>query len=197
MKGVGQRAAPRLQKSQRRAAASRIEERRDIATHFIGNQHLFCQPQHEQRHPRRQLVIIGTIGLTLCELRHHLGMMQNRPRDQMREIGHEQTVMDKAVFACLALIGVHQKRDLREGEKRNPQRQNDGAQTDTGSGRCVQVIDKEVRVFVIRQQGEIGNNRKSQQTTRAANNAHAQRIVEDHRRGQQSHVNRVPPAVKE
>ena len=59
------------------------------------------------------------------ELRHHLAMMKNRPRDKMREIGHEERVFGEAPFTTVTTVNVGKIGDLGEGEKGNAERQHD------------------------------------------------------------------------
>jgi hypothetical protein len=70
-------------------------------------------------------------NIALGELRHHFFVVQHRTRDQVRKIGNKQCIVNKVEFLHLALIGIHQKGDLRESKKGNAERENDFAQSAT------------------------------------------------------------------
>ena len=68
---------------------------------------------------------IRALGLRALELRDHLLVVQDRPGDQMREIGDEQRVMRQRVARDLASVGIDQERDLGEGVEGDADRQQD------------------------------------------------------------------------
>ena len=64
------------------------EHRRDELREIIGDDDFLEQAGGEDRKsPRRQQR--GTAGAAALELRNHLGVMHQRPRDQMREERNE------------------------------------------------------------------------------------------------------------
>ena len=68
---------------------------------------------------------IRPLGFRALELRDHVLVVQDRSRDQMREIGDEQRVMRQRVARDLAPVGIDQKSDLGESVERNADRQQD------------------------------------------------------------------------
>ena len=56
------------------------------------------------------------------ELLHHLRVVEDRARDQMREEGHEERKGNWIGIAGKAPINVYQKSDLGEGEEGNAER---------------------------------------------------------------------------
>ena len=65
------------------------------------------------------------LGFLPLELRDHVLVVEDRPRDQMRKIGHEQRVMRQRVGRDLAAIGIDQERDLGERVEGDADRQQD------------------------------------------------------------------------
>ena len=51
------------------------------------------------------------------DLRHDLGVMGDRPRDQLGEEGDEESVIEQREVAHQAAMSVDQKRDLLEGDE--------------------------------------------------------------------------------
>ena len=77
--------------------------------------------------------------------------MQHGPCDQVGKVGDKQAVVNKVEFFRLATGSIYQKGNLREGEKRNAQGQDDVRQSVAGAQRRVDGIDKEVGVFEVAQ----------------------------------------------
>ena len=68
---------------------------------------------------------IRPLRLAAFELRDHILVVKDRPRDQMREIGDEQRIMRQPVMRDLAPVGIDQERDLGEGVEGNSDREQD------------------------------------------------------------------------
>src|ERR1700761_1546976 len=85
-------------------------------------------------------------------------MMQDRSRDQMREIRDEQRVLNELWLGQLALIGIDQEGDLRKGEKRNAERQFDLHQADIGKLQPIDRVDEQVEIFERKKTGEVACN---------------------------------------
>ena len=68
---------------------------------------------------------IGALCRRALELRDHVLVVQDRPRDQMRKIGDEQRVMRQRVARDIAPVGIDQERDLGEGVEGDADRQQD------------------------------------------------------------------------
>ena len=116
------------------------------------------------------------------ELRHHLRVMQHRPGDQVRKVGHEQRIVHETWFACLVLIDVDEIGDLREREERNAERQHDVQGSVTRARDGIQAADQEISVFEVGEQNQIGSNRTCQPYTppsaRRACDRKSHRVVE-------------------
>src|SRR6185503_10581466 len=81
--------------------------------------------------------------------------MQDRSRDQMREVRNEEEVVDEAIGSRLAAVGVHEVGDLREGEERNAKRENDIHRGPVRSPGCVDGLDEEVGVLEEGEHAEV------------------------------------------
>jgi hypothetical protein len=66
---------------------------------------------------------IGALCRRALELRDHVLVVQDRARDQVREVSHEQCVMRQRVAGDVAPVGIDQKRDLGEGVEGDADRQ--------------------------------------------------------------------------
>ena len=86
------------------------------------------------------------------ELRHHFLVVQDRARDQVREVGHEQHVVREVVFLRLAVVRVGQVRDLRERVERDAERQDDAERFDVVVKSGSYVVEKEVCVLEVPEQ---------------------------------------------
>ncbi|MFA6920426.1 MAG: hypothetical protein WC216_01150 [Gallionella sp.] len=67
--------------------------------------------------------------------------------------------MDEVVFLHFSLIGIDQESDLGEGEEGNAQRQDDFSKCPLCSSQRIDAARKEIGVFVIAQQCQIGRDR--------------------------------------
>src|SRR5690242_19865491 len=95
------------------------------------------------------------IDARLLELGHHLLVMQNRAGNEMRKVADEQRVVNRVVFARLALVGIDQECDLCEREERDPYWKYYGLDRPRGPRKCGPVADKEIRVFEVSQAKQI------------------------------------------
>src|SRR5947207_758825 len=88
---------------------------------LVGNQHLLGEPQQEPGEAEREVVGVQRepAARAAGELRHHLLVVQNGAGNQVREVGDEQQVREKALHLSLSLSEIDQIRDLRESEKRD------------------------------------------------------------------------------
>ncbi len=84
------------------------------AAEAVGKAGLLEQADAEDDQPAQDEMRIGTLGVRALELRDDVLVMQDRARDQMREIGDEQRVMRQCVAGDIAAVGIDQERDLGE-----------------------------------------------------------------------------------
>src|SRR2546426_820790 len=84
---------------------------------------LLEKSDRQKREPDRYHEGVELEGRIPFELRHHVLMMDDRPRHQVGKKRYEQEVVLGAVFLRLALVDVDQKRYLREREERDSERQ--------------------------------------------------------------------------
>ena len=169
----------------------------------VGNDHFFEQPEDKIRHSRPKTRSVKAIDRPLSKLRHHLLVMKYGSCDQVGEIGHEQGVMKEPVFSCFAAVGIDKICDLREGEERNPEGENDLAKAVARVQCRIEAGEKEPSVLVIAEHDEIGDDGKGQRgaahrlTPSLAAQYGPGRIIEKNRRDDQADICRVPPAIKE
>ncbi len=83
-------------------------------------------------------------------MRHHLRMVDKRPRDKVGEKADEQRIAPEAIrtLVCISGMAVDQPRYLLESIKRNPERQ----QHRTGMPVRARDIEKKIHVFAIAKQ---------------------------------------------
>src|SRR5215469_10505194 len=86
------------------------------------------------------------------ELRHDLFVMIDRASDEMREKRDEERIVEWFVFTRLATVGVDEKSDLRECEKRDADRQVNIRPRQGDAGHRVESLDHKPRIFEIAEQ---------------------------------------------
>src|SRR5579872_4836719 len=102
-----------------------MEGKQDDRLYTVRKTRLLEQADAEHDEAAQDQMWIWPLGSGGLELRDDIPMVQDRPRNQVREIGHEQRVMRQGVVANLAAISIDQKGDLGESVKRNPDRKQD------------------------------------------------------------------------
>lgn len=102
-------------------------------------------------------VRIGAFRLFLFELRNHVLVVKDRSGDQMRKIGDEQGVVGQPIARDLAAIGVHQKRDLGDAVKGNPDRKQN-VHGQLGRDQCIQIGGKEAGIFEIAEHKQVAGH---------------------------------------
>ncbi|MEY9364927.1 hypothetical protein ABH994_007648 [Bradyrhizobium yuanmingense] len=100
---------------------------------------------------------VRALGLLVLELRDHVLVMEDGPRDQMREVRHEQRVMRQRIGRDLAAISVDQKRDLGEGVEGDADRQQD-VERDIRAEQRVDVLRDEAGIFEDAEHEEIADD---------------------------------------
>ena len=135
------------------------------------------------------------------ELRDHVAVMQDRARNQVREIRHEQRVMRQRVMTNLAPVGVDQKCDLGEGVKGDADRE----QNVHGHGRRkqrVEIANDEAGIFEDAKRQQIaGDARRQHGKARplaqiSRDQQPADEIIERDRSEQQRHERPVAERIK-
>ena len=132
-------------------------------------------------------------------------MVQDRPRDQVREVGDEERVVHEVVLAHLALGRVDQIGDLGKRVERDAERQDDLADRPVGAEGVVEIVDEEVGVLEIAQQQQIERDAEHEQALRPPRLPRPQEAldpgadveVDEDREREQQDVLRAPPAVEE
>ncbi|MNT13397.1 hypothetical protein D3C72_1483660 [compost metagenome] len=135
-------------------------------------------------------------------------MVQHRARDQVREVGDEQHVVDEAALVHLALPAVDQEGDLREGIERDADRQHDVHQIDRREARRdqpgVDVLQEEVGVLEDGQHAQVDHQRGDQQrlalavvAPRRGCQLQAEPVVDADGAQQQRQGLHAPPAIEE
>jgi hypothetical protein len=111
LEGVSERADPGLVEGRSVGAEGGRDQRLDA----VGEAGFFEQPDREDDESAQDQMRIGAFGFFTLELRNHILVMQDRSRDQMREVGDEESVMRQRVTRDIAAIGVDQECNLGEG----------------------------------------------------------------------------------
>ena len=83
------------------------------------------------------------------ELRHHFFVVHYRSRNQLREKGYENYVIEKRAALDDTFVAVHQIGDLLEREKGNCEGQNNIQSLNLATSSIVQGFNEEIEVFKI------------------------------------------------
>ena len=134
-----------------------------IGRQRVGQHDLLPQAGREEGQPHREIGMAEAHRFRLPELRHHLLVVDDRPGDELREEGHEQAVVQEPVFRRLALGGIDQIRHLLEGEERDAERQDDGADAEVQTGQRADILHDEDGIFEVSQQRQIAGDAEDQQ----------------------------------
>src|SRR5262249_24898607 len=116
----------------------------------------------------------------------------------MREKRDEYRIVEWFVFARLATVGIDQKSDLRECEKRDADRQINVRPRQGDAGRRVEGLDQKSRVFEIPEQQQIAADSDCQKRTILASQQHPtdEEIEGNRRENQRQEAIGVVEAVK-
>ena len=98
-------------------SAAWIERRIGDPRQTVGQDTLLKQTKEKHAQSHGHGVMARHISLRPPELRDHVGVVQHRTRDQMREIRHEQQILHEAGLARPPGGSIHKECDLREGEE--------------------------------------------------------------------------------
>jgi hypothetical protein len=132
---------------------------------------------------------IRPLRVRALELRDHVLVMKDRPRDQVRKIADEQRIMRQRIARDISPVGVDQECNLGERVERNP----DGKQDidgKTGRKYRVQIGGEEAGIFESAEHEKIagdadGEDGKSQGPAQAARDQQqADEVIEGDRRQQ-------------
>ena len=123
LQGVGQRPGPRREECAR-GRGGRVEDRGGGGGGAGGEDDLLEETEREHRQAHGEILGLRSIGLVAGELGHHLLVVKDGPGDEVRKVGHEQGVVDRAVLPGEPASDVHEEGDLGEGEEGDSQRQN-------------------------------------------------------------------------
>ena len=192
-------------------AKARIGPRRDL----VGDQHLLREPDDQERQTHPEVRCVEALVRRGGELRHHLAMMEDGSRQQVREEADEEAVVDERRFAHEALAGVDQISDLGESKEADAKGKNDMRQQPVRTEHDVRVGNKEVGVLEITQQRQIGDHAGRQQRARRDGRQRRHRRagtlpgsrhalqrgaddeIEDDAPQEQRHETPAPPAIEE
>ena len=126
----------------------------------------FARPMSRNARPIDEVSQLRAIDFRDAKLRHHLRVMQDRAGDQVRKVGHEQRVVDRIAFHHLARVHVHQVGNLRECEERNAEGQHHAEQRDIRARQLRGRPQEEIRIFEVRQRGQIDGDGNDQEHAR-------------------------------
>src|SRR5215469_9069539 len=132
------------------------------------------------------------------ELRHDLLVMVDRASNEMREKRDEKRIVEWFVFTRLATVGVDQKSDLRECEKRDADRQVNIRPRPGDAGHRVEGFDQKPHIFEIPEQQQIAADTDRQKGTILASQQHPtdEEIEGDRREDQRQEAIGVVRTVK-
>src|SRR5215831_19780840 len=102
-----------------------VEHWTDEGLDAVGQYDLLEKTDDEEADADGEVGELKAIGGAQRELRHHFLVMQHWSGDEVREVRHEQQVVERIGLLDLALIRVDEIGDLGERKEGNPDRQND------------------------------------------------------------------------
>src|SRR5262249_24141213 len=129
-----------------------------------------------ERKPGQTEAEVGNVEAEVfraVELRHDLFVMVDRASNQMREKRDEQRIVEWFVLTRLSAIGVEQKGDLRECEKRDADRQSDIRLLQGDARHLAKSFDHKPGVFEVPEQQEIATDTDCQEDTTLASQQHS------------------------
>ena len=85
-------------------------------------------------------------------------MIDDRPRDQLRKEGHKQRICDERTVLHLSLVRVHNKGNLLEGEKADPQRQQNPPQRRRRAKHRIDGRQEKIEILEIEQHAQVGRH---------------------------------------
>lgn len=165
----------------------------------------FEQPDEKKEQAKRDVPVVEDLVADVSELRHHFLVVDNGPRQKVREKSDEQRVIEKIVFPDKTFICVHQVGDLRKREEADAQRQDDLLQREVETRKRVEVVDKEAGIFIVAEQKDVKKYAGEQDVfpgpflgTALARvcQGRADAEIDEHAGDDQGQVFDVPPAVK-
>lgn len=98
----------------------------------------------------------------VLKLGNELSVQENGSHGYLGKIYGKQEIIPKTVISCLHAEGVNQPRNLLEGKKADPHRKEKPCKGNVLTQKRVQVLYKEIRVFKVKKQGQIGAYAKYQ-----------------------------------
>lgn len=128
-----------------------VKESLGVRGKRIGDQHFLGAADGKDKKSHRYIVKDQFVVFLVLKLRNHLGVMNDRPHDQLWEKGDEQQIIQDVIALGLTPEGVHEKGDELESKEGNTDGQYDVLQRYVGSGDEVYILDEKVGVFVIPQ----------------------------------------------
>ena len=150
---IGKRADPRLEAGEPVRMGERLRDPRGKA---VRQHDLLEQAEREQREPLRHILPMHGKGGRGHELRDHLLMVDDRPRDEMRENRHKLQIGKQRTVPRLAAVGIDEIRGLRERIEGNAERQHDLRQAERlFPEQRVERAKEKIRIFEITEQGHI------------------------------------------
>src|SRR5262249_15258698 len=133
---------------------------------------LLGEPEREPSQPKGEIGDIEAEIFLEVELRHDLLVMVDRTSNEMREKRDEKRIVEWLVLARLATVGVDQKRDLRECEKRDADRQIDIRLRQGDAGHRVEGLDQKPGIFEVPEQQQIAADTDCQKDAILASQQH-------------------------
>ena len=124
----------------------------------VRQQHLFCQTDDKKAKTPGNLLPLHRFLPQTVKLRQHLGMIDDRPRDQLRKEGHKQRICDERTVLHLSLVRVHNKGNLLEGEKADPQRQQNPPQRRRRAKHRIDGRQEKIEILEIEQHAQVGRH---------------------------------------
>ena len=123
----------------------------------------FLEQSHgEKAYPHGHVFVVEEIILCRRELGHHFLVIDDGAGDEVRENCHEFTVGQKSVVFRFPAIDIHEVSRLGEGEKGNPQGQNNLWHGNVAICNSVQRIEEEACVFEYTEEQHIARDAESQ-----------------------------------
>ena len=128
-------------------------------------------------------------------------MPDNRSGNQVREKDDEQRIVDQPIMFRFIAMDIHQIANLREGEERDGEWQDQVKLWHRLIGNASEQLQKEIGVFVITQENQVAGDTREEKEFPAplpvpANDAFRRAKIETHRSQQQRDIFDLPIGVE-
>ena len=116
------------------------------------------------------------------KLGQHLALADDGAGDKLREKGDEKSIVKEGAALHLSPVRIHHEADLLEGEKADPQREQDALQDKGGPKDRIHVFHKKIIILEIKQHGQVAGHAERRRRSAEGHGARPRRPHETEHR---------------